>query len=89
LAASRALMRSSRLTIGSNAPTLALLHESEGFRDRLRPLLVRSAAQGGLVHDARIAALCVRYGVKRLLSADRDLSRFPELRTSNPLAGAG
>jgi predicted nucleic acid-binding protein len=35
------------------------------------------------------AALCVRYGVKRLLSADRDFSRFPELRTSNPLAGAG
>jgi toxin-antitoxin system PIN domain toxin len=71
------------------APTLILLHESDGFWDRLRPLLERSAAQGGMVHDARIAALCLRYGVKRLLSADRDFSRFPELRTSNPLPGAG
>jgi toxin-antitoxin system PIN domain toxin len=68
------------------SPTLVLLHESEGFWTMLTSLLGRSAVQGGAVHDARIAALCLHHGVKTLLSADRDFSRFPQLRTSNPLA---
>jgi len=40
---------------------------------------------GGAVHDARIAALCNHHGVNTLYSADRDFSRFPQLRTENPL----
>jgi toxin-antitoxin system PIN domain toxin len=67
------------------SPTLVLLHEDEGFWDTLNPMLERSMLQGGAVHDARIAALCLRHGVKRLLSADRDFSRFPMLVTENPL----
>ena len=70
------------------SPTLVLLYEGDGFWETLRPLLARSAVQGGAVHDARIAALCLRHGVKTLLSADRDFSRFPELRTENPLRRA-
>ncbi len=68
------------------APTLVLLHESEGFWETLHALLARSAAQGGAVHDARIAALCLHHGVRTLYSADRDFSRFPDLKTENPLA---
>jgi len=67
------------------SPTLVLLHEGDGFWETLQGLLHDSAVQGGAVHDARIAALCVRHGVKRLFSADRDFSRFPELATENPL----
>jgi toxin-antitoxin system PIN domain toxin len=67
------------------SPTLVLLHESEGFWETLEGLLRRSAAQGGAVHDARIAALCLHHGVRTLFSADRDFSRFPELHTENPL----
>jgi hypothetical protein len=37
------------------------------------------------VHDARIAALCLTHGVQALWTADRDLTRFPRLRTVNPL----
>lgn len=40
---------------------------------------------GPAVHDARIAAICLQHGVSELLSADRDFSRFPELKTRNPL----
>ena len=40
-----------------------------------------------LVYDARVAALCLHHGVRELWSADRDFSRFPGLRVSNPLAG--
>lgn len=67
------------------SPSLVLLHEGDGFWDPLRALLDKGAIQGGAVHDARIAALCLRHGVEALWSADRDFSRFPELRTENPL----
>ena len=70
------------------SPALVLLHEGEGFWDTLRAILAGSAVQGGAVHDARIAALCLRHGVKKLLSADRDFSRFPSLFTENPLRPA-
>jgi toxin-antitoxin system PIN domain toxin len=70
------------------SPTLVLLYEGEGFWATLQAQMTRSAAQGGAVHDARIAALCVHHGVRTLYSADRDFSRFPDLKTENPLARA-
>lgn len=43
------------------------------------------SASGNLVHDAHIAALCLEHGVSELLTADRDFSRFTDLRISSPL----
>ena len=40
---------------------------------------------GPLVHDARIAALCLDHGVHEFWTADRDFARFPDLRVRNPL----
>ena len=40
---------------------------------------------GGVVHDARIAAICIANDVDTLLTRDRDFSLFPELRTKNPI----
>jgi predicted nucleic acid-binding protein len=40
-----------------------------------------------MVHDARIAAICIGHGVTELWTADRDFSRFPTLATRNPLLG--
>ena len=42
--------------------------------------------RGAVVHDARIAAICVAHGVEALLSRDRDFSLFPELDVENPFA---
>jgi toxin-antitoxin system PIN domain toxin len=83
--------RDALIQIGNwlESPTLAVLHEGEEFWETLRPLIDRSGVQGGAVHDARIAALCLRHGVKILYSADRDFSRFPDLATENPLARPG
>lgn len=39
-----------------------------------------------MIHDVRIAALCLTHGVIELWSAGRDFGRFPALRTRNPLA---
>ena len=69
------------------SPTLHLLAENESHWKELRELLARAKVQGHLVHDARIAALCLSHGVRELWSADRDFSRFPRLRVRNPLIG--
>jgi len=70
------------------SPSLVLLSESRGFwRKRLSGLLRAVRLAGPRVHDARIAALCLDAGVRELLSADRDFSRFPALATRNPLIG--
>ncbi len=69
------------------SPTLVLLNEGEEFFETLDTLLKRSSVAGAAIHDARVVALCLRHGVKTLYSADRDFSRFPQLRTENPLLG--
>ena len=74
-----------QIRAGLESPTLVLMSEDAGFIDTLEPFLKKSGVQGGAVHDARVAALCLRHRIKTLLSADRDFSRFPQLRTENPL----
>jgi hypothetical protein len=69
--------------IGS--PTLVLLAETERHWDELQSLVATGHATGGLVHDARIAAICLQHRVTELWSADRDFSRFPALKVVNPL----
>lgn len=70
-----------------DAPTLLLIgEEGEGYWQMLREMLVSRKIAGPRVHDARVAAICLRHGATTLFSADRDFSRFPELRVVNPLA---
>ncbi len=68
------------------SPSLVLLGEGTTYFPVLSGLLAKSRVVGPRVHDARIAALCIEHGVLELLSVDRDFSRFPALRTRNPLA---
>ena len=68
-------------------PQLVFLAEGEGYFPRLEQLALAARVQGGMIHDARIAAICLYHGVTELWSADRDFSRFPALRARNPLAG--
>jgi uncharacterized protein len=68
-----------------SSPVLALLHEQAGHWAELRALLSRAMVRGPVVHDARIAALCLQHGVHEFWTADRDFGRFPKLRTRNPL----
>jgi len=67
------------------SPSLLLLTESATHWATLRANLAAGQITGPKVHDARVAALCVAQGVTELWSADRDFSRFPELKTTNPL----
>lgn len=74
-----------QIDIWLESPTLNLLSETPAHWPQLRALLGKGKVQGAMVHDARIAALCMAHGVRELWSADRDFSRFPALRTRNPL----
>ncbi len=67
------------------SPTLILLAEDKGYWQALELLVNEVKITGAQIHDARIAALCLRGGVRELWSADRDFSRFPQLSVRNPL----
>jgi toxin-antitoxin system PIN domain toxin len=67
------------------SPSLVLLTETDVHWPALKKLLGAARVQGGAVHDARIAALCVQHRVSELWSADRDFSRYPALKVKNPL----
>ncbi len=48
-------------------------------------LLVAAKIVGARAYDARIAAVCLQYGVTELWTNDRDFLHFPALRVQNPL----
>lgn len=67
------------------SPSLVLLGEPPHYWNELKELLVNGKVTGPMVHDARIAALCLAHGVHELWSADRDFTRFSHLHVRNPL----
>ena len=69
------------------SPSVVLLTEGEPHWSRLRELILDGHADGPLVHDARVVAICLTHGVQELLTADRDFGRFPSLKVRNPLVG--
>ena len=63
------------------SPSLRILSPGPKYPELLAETIRESNVIGNLVFDAQIAALCREYGAEGLLTADRDFSRFPELRT--------
>lgn len=70
------------------SPSVRLLSERPVSWQTLRRLLLEGRASGPRAHDARIATICLDHGVAELWTADRDFSRFPDLRTRNPLVAS-
>lgn len=70
------------------SPSASLLAETEDFRSLLERFARRPRVRGPIIHDARVAAICVAHGVEELLTADRDFSLFPEVPVRNPLPAA-
>ncbi len=67
------------------SPSLVLISETEDYWAQIRPVLLSSRISGPMVHDARVAAVCVLHGITELWTADRDFSRFAGLHVKNPL----
>jgi hypothetical protein len=76
----------SQLDAWCKSPSLSLLNETDDFFEVLAGFARRPRVRGPVIHDARVAALCVVHGVEELLSRDRDFSLFPELRLRDPFA---
>jgi len=70
------------------SPNVVVGGESPQHWETVLELIRKGKAIGPLVHDARIAAICLNHGVNELWSADRDFSRFPGLKVVNPLVSA-
>ncbi len=68
------------------SPSLVLLGETRDFWSLLREYATRPRVRGPIIHDARVAALCVAHGVDALLSRDRDFGLFSELVVRDPFA---
>ena len=68
------------------SPSNRMIGETEAFGDVLRRFVLWPRVAGGVVHDARIAAICVAHGVEALLTRDRDFSLFRELPVRDPFA---
>ena len=64
---------------------MTVIGEPDDHWSILRGQLTTGRIGGPMVHDARVAALCIGNGVSELLTADRDFDRFPELDSRNPL----
>jgi toxin-antitoxin system PIN domain toxin len=63
-----------------------MIGEGAGYYHALKKLVTSGKIAGPMIHDARIAALCEYHGVRTFWTADRDFSRFKQLKTHNPLA---
>ncbi|MFM9967967.1 MAG: type II toxin-antitoxin system VapC family toxin [Burkholderiales bacterium] len=69
------------------SPSLVLIAETSAHWSELRTLLLQGRIDGPMVHDARVAAICLQHGVREFWSVDRDFGRFPALTLVNPLTG--
>jgi hypothetical protein len=81
-----AVQAAAQINAWLRSPTLLVLvlSETESFADILLPIVQQPRVRGPVVHDARIAALCLVHGVDVLLTKDRDFQLFPKLRTRDP-----
>jgi toxin-antitoxin system PIN domain toxin len=69
------------------SPRARVLAEGPAHWELLSRLIVAGRIAGPAMHDARIAAICLAHGVSEIWTEARDFSRFPELKTRNPLVG--
>ena len=67
------------------SPGCEMIGEGPGYFEVLKKIAAKGKIAGPMIHDARIAAICIHNGVSGLWTADRDFSRFTTLKTGNPL----
>ena len=75
-----------QLEAWTSSPSNQLIGETDDFLGVLNGFVQRPRVRGAVVHDARVAAICIAHGVEMLLTRDRDFSLFPELPTRDPIA---
>jgi toxin-antitoxin system PIN domain toxin len=72
------------LTALLSSPTVRVLNPGPRYPQLLEESLRVADARGNLAFDAQIAAVCLEQGASRLLTLDRDFTRFPDLQIVSP-----
>ena len=65
-------------------PQVRAQGEDDGFWEIWRQILRQGAARGNLVADAHLVALMRQYGVRTILTRDRDFRRFDGITVEDP-----
>jgi uncharacterized protein len=68
-------------------PVAGILEPGERHWDILREVLAQGQATGPLVMDAVLAAIAIEHGAT-ICTTDRDFSRFPNIKWTNPIAAS-
>lgn len=66
-------------------PVAGIVEPGERHWDILRQLIRAGQAKGPLVMDAVLAAIAIEHGAT-ICTTDRDFSRFPDVKWTNPIA---
>jgi toxin-antitoxin system PIN domain toxin len=61
------------------SPSVRVLLPTASFPTAFGHACAAAGVRGNLAFDAQIAAVCREHGIERLLTADRDFARFPDL----------
>ena len=69
----------------AESPGVRFLGEGSGYWRTFAAAATGGKVAGPVVHDARVAAICIAGGVREIWTRDRDFSRFPKIRARNPL----
>jgi toxin-antitoxin system PIN domain toxin len=73
------------ICVWAESPHCRMIGEGFDYFKNLKQIALGAKVAGPMIHDARIAAICIENGVRLLWTADRDFSRFTPLKTHNPL----
>lgn len=73
------------IEICSQSKSMIFLSELSDHLGILKEVSLRGNVKAGMIHDARIAAICIANDASELWSFDRDFSRFPQVKCVNPL----
>ena len=62
------------------SPSVRLLLPGSTYPSTFRHVCEAAEIRGNLSFDAQIVAVCIEHGVHQLLTADRDFSRFADVK---------
>lgn len=68
------------------APHVRSPGEGEGFLSQVRAFVEELSPRGNLVSDAHVVALMRQYGVREIVTHDRDFRKFDGIRVRDPFA---
>ena len=74
-----------QIELWMDSPTLHLIGEGAHYWPKIRSIASQNKVKGPMIHDARVAAICMESGVTLLLTADRDFSSISGIKIQNPL----